>query len=482
MSNFLPFVLALSKKTRGPIGRRSTGKIDVMDESLLLSIVLALALGSVMMLVNRAGYILLLLMPASQMFGLFNVNWAMALILLVIIAGVVISLSRLPELKGALFVGPMLVFIGLWIYGVLYHVYQNYSILFYSLRESVEFMTLFVFFGVFLVLRTRSHVEQAWRFIFLVALFYSSFEIAALAFGGRLREYFNYPMFHESEYFWHVILPFWPLILIAFMVAFFELALGVSRPMLRLWLLGIGLLLTFFRSNLLASMVAIPTVLLLSGQGILRTAGKGMLLAGLLGAALLGVVMLLGGGERFEKISDDFVTSGVTEVMTDTGSSLGARAQYAEGRQKIFEESPYLGYGFIAKESDLGQMFRARITYGDSLGFVDKGDLDLNLKFGYVGTAIIVLTVLFMAIRLIRLSRGDWPPMFMARCLSLVVVLLVFLIVQPVHAPLTNSLGLLPLGMALGLLEREYYLLCVEQAEEAEEIEEVEEEERAWSP
>src|SRR3569833_360897 len=99
-------------------------------------------------------------------------------------------------------------------------------------------------------------------------------------------------------------------------------------------------------------MVAIPPVLLVSGQCIMLTPGKGMLLAGLIGAVLLGVVMLLGGGEGFEKISDDFVTSGVTEVMTDTGSSFGARAQYAEGRQKIFEESPYLGYGFIAKESD----------------------------------------------------------------------------------------------------------------------------------
>src|SRR3569833_691683 len=148
-------------------------------------------------------------------------------------------------------------------------------------------------------------------------------------------------------------------------------------------------------------MVAIPTVLLLSGQGILRTAGKGMLLAGLLGAVLLGVVMLLGGGEGFEKISYDFVTSGVTEVMTDTGSSLGARAQYTKGRQKIFEESPYLGYGFIAKESDLGQMFRTRGAGGGAGGGGGKGDLDLKLKFGYVGTAVIVLTVVFMAIRLI---------------------------------------------------------------------------------
>lgn len=446
-----------------------------MDESLLLSIVLALGLGGLVMLVNRGGYILLLLVPASQVFGLANFKWGMALILVMIVAGVAMSLSRLPDLQGALFVGPMCAFIGVWLYGVLYPFYQNYSGLFLSLKASIDFMTLFVYFGVFLVLRTRAHVELAWRFVFLMALFYSFFEIAALPFGATLREYFHYPIFHESKYLWHVILPFWPLILLAFMVAFFELALGVSRPVLRLWVLGIGLLLTFFRSYLLASMVAIPTVLLLAGQGILRTVGKGMLLIGLLAAMLFGVTMLLGSGEDFKKISDDFVTSGVTEIMKDSGASLGARAQYVEGRQKIFEESPYLGYGFIAKESNLGQMLRTRITYGDSLGFVDKGDLDLKLKFGYVGTTIIILTVVFMAIRLIRLSRGDWPPGFRARCLSVAVLLVVFLMVQPVHAPLTNSLGLLPLGIALGLLEREYYLLCVE------EVEDMKEEEPAWS-
>ena len=447
-----------------------------MDESLILSIVLALGLGGAIMLVNRGGYILLLLVPASQIFGLVNFKWSMAVILIMIVAGVAMSLSRLPELQGSLFAGPMWVFVGLWLYGVLYPLSQNYSTLLHSLRASLEFMTLFVYFGVFLVLRTRSHVNLAWRFIFLVALFYSFFEMAALPFGSKLKEIFYYPIFHESKYIWHAVLPFWPFILLGFMVAFFELALGVSRPMLSVWILGVGLLLTFFRSYLLASIVAIPTVLFLSGQGILRTAGKGIMLMGLLGGMLFGVAMLLGSGEDFKKISEDFVTSGITEMMKDSGESLGAREQYIEGRQKIFEESPYLGYGFIAKESDLGQTLRTRITYGDSLGFVDKGDLDLKLKFGYLGTTILVLTIGFMFVRLIRLSRGDLPPGFKARCLSVAVLLLVFLMVQPVHAPLTNGLGLLPLGIAMGLLEREYYLLSTE------EVEEVKDEVPAWSP
>lgn len=452
-----------------------------MDANLLLSILLILAFGGVMTMLNRAAYILLFLLPASQVFGLIDADWLVAkgvfdynaLFMIIIIAGVAMSLSRLPELQGRLFAAPILVFMGLWLYGVLYPVYQHYSTLFYSLKASREFVTLLAYFSVFLVLRTQAHVEQGWRFIYLVALFYSAIEIAALPLGDKLMQYFNYPYGLDGEYFWHVGLPFWSVILIAFMTTFFEFALGASRPMWRLWLSGIGLLLTFFRSYLLAAMAAIPVVLLLSGQGLLRTAGKGMMLMGLLAALLLGLGVLIGGGEGLKQISEEFVISGVTEAMTDTGGSLGGRARYVKDREKIFEESPYLGYGFIDKESDLGKVFRARMTYGDTLGFVDKGDIDLKLKFGYVGTIVLVLTVLFIVTRLVRLARDDWPLTFKARCLSLATILLVFLIVQPVHAPLTYSFALLPFAITLGLVEREYYLLCMEQAEEFERDEEM---------
>lgn len=455
-----------------------------MDIGLLFAIVLTLALGAALTMLNRAGYILLLLLPASQLFGLLDplsfiakgVFDYHALFLIVIVAGVVMSLSRLPELQGGLFTAPVLVFMGLWVYGVLYPVFQNYSTLFYSLKASKEFLMLAVYFGVFLVLRTQTHVDQAWRFIYILAMFYSILEIVAQPLGGTILQFFTYDYRPESGYFWKVFLPFWPVILLAFMTAFFELALGVARPMTSLTLTALGLLLTFFRSYLLASFAAIPIVLLLSGQGLLRTAGKGMVFTGVLGATLLTVAVLVGGGEGMKQLADDFVLSGVTEAVTDSGGSLQGRERYAKDRIEIFEQSPYLGYGFIDKESDLGRAFRARMTYGDTMGFVDKGDLDLKLKFGYLGTAVIYLLVLFIVMRLVRLSRGDWPPVFKARCLSVAAVLLVYLIVQPVHAALSSSFALLPLAIVLGLVEREYYLLCTEEVEEAEG------EEPAWSP
>lgn len=455
-----------------------------MDASLILAILLTLALGAGVTLLNRAGYVLLLLLPASQLFGLLDpmsfiakgVFDYHALFLIVIVAGVMMSLSRLPELRGGLFFVPMLVFMGLWAYGVLYPVVQHYSTLFYSLKASKEFMMLAIYFGVFLVLRTQSHVDQAWRFIFILAMFYSLLEIAAQPLGGTLMQFFSYDYRPEGEYFWKVYLPFWPVILLGFTLAFFELAVGAARPITSLTVLGVGLLLTFFRSYLLASFAAIATVLLLSGQGFLRTVGKGMVFTGVVGATLLIVAVLVGGSEGMRQLANAFIFSGVAEVTTATGGSLEARERYAKDREEIFERSPYIGHGFIDKESELGRKFRTLMTYGDTMGFVDKGDLDLKLKFGYIGTGIIYFLVLFMIVRLVRLSRGDWPPVFKARCLSVAAVLLVYLMVQPVHAALSFSFALLPLAIALGLVEREYYLLCTEQ------IEEIEGEEPVWSP
>lgn len=455
-----------------------------MSMSLLFAIVLTLVAGAVATLMNRAAFVLLLLLPASQVFGLLDpmsfiakgVFDYHALFLIIIVAGIVMSLSRLPELQGSLFTAPILVFMGLWAYGVLYPVVQHYSTLFYSLKASKELLVLLAYFGVFLVLRTQSHVDQAWRFIFILAMFYSILEIVAQPLGGTIMQFFAYDYRPEGEYFYKVFVPFWTVIVLGFMVAFFELALGAARPMTSLAVMGLGLLLTFFRSYLLASFAAIPIVLLLSGQGLFRTAAKGMALTAVLGATLLTVAVLVGGSEGMEQLADDFVFSGVTEVMTDTGGSLQGRERYTKDRIDILEKSPYLGYGFIDKESELGRVFRSRMTYGDTMGFVDKGDLDLKLKFGYIGTGIVYFLVLFMVMRLVRLARGDWPPVFKARCLSVAAVLLVYLIVQPVHAALSSSFALLPLAIALGLVEREYYLLC------AEEVAETGEQEPAWSP
>ncbi len=52
--------------------------------------------------------------------------------------------------------------------------------------------------------------------------------------------------------------------------------------------------------------------------------------------------------------------------------------------------------------------------------------------------------------------------MFKTRCMALTAVSITYLLVLPVHAPLTYSYGLLPFGISLGLIERERILLLEE--------------------
>jgi hypothetical protein len=122
------------------------------------------------------------------------------------------------------------------------------------------------------------------------------------------------------------------------------------------------------------------------------------------------------------------------------------------------QQSPYLGFGFIDKDSEYGQRVQ-RLVAGKTLGFLDKGNVDVVLKFGYVGAATLYGTVAALMVTLVALARRHGRTLLGVRALTVSAVLVVFLIVQPVHAPLTYSFGLLPLGLALGLLDREQWLI-----------------------
>ena len=113
----------------------------------VLGVLLCVAFGVVFF--QRGLFVLLVLLPASEMLGFvdpmtlavkgaFDIH---ALIAIMILAATLFSMNRWQELPGALFLKPMLVFVSLWLYGVLYPVAQDYSTLFYALKGSKEFLS-----------------------------------------------------------------------------------------------------------------------------------------------------------------------------------------------------------------------------------------------------------------------------------------------------------------------------------------------------
>lgn len=442
-----------------------------MSITVLLNLSVLVVLGSMFFLFSRGAAVFLLLLPASQMLGvvdpmaiavkgIFDIH----LYIVIFTLGLMfLSVDKLGDLRQAAFIHPFLILALLWAYGVVFPVATGNSSLFFSLKASKEFMSVFSYFGVFLFLRTEKDVEWGWRCLLLLGLYYSGLEILCQVLGETLLRHLSFDYRREAQWFWKVYVSFWPVMVIAFLHFFFAMTQSVRRSHIALALSICGILLTFFRSYLLGILAAIPLCLLLARQRLGKIASKAALLGGMTVVAIAVVATLIGGDvDAMERMFDQFISSGINELQTQKGGALEGREAFAKERRRILGDSPYFGYGFIDKESKAGIVFQRQIK-GDMLGFIDKGDLDVALKFGYLGQIVLYGTFLYLSINLIRLARPKLPSMFSVRCLSVATTVIVFLVVQPVHAPLSYSFGLLPFGIAMGLIDRER-LLCIRQA------------------
>lgn len=438
----------------------------LMSIYVLINLMGLLTIGAVLLTLSRGTAILLILLPASQLLGFLD-PMAIAvkgafdvhLLILVMTMGLVlISLHKLTDLRSATFLLPFLILLLMWAYGVLLPVFTNNSSLFYSLKASKEFMTAFTYFGVFLFIRTERDVQWGWRFLLWLGLYYSGIEILSQALGETLLTHMTFDYRREGPWLWKVYLSFWPVILIAFLHCFFELSQQTRRSHISLIIGSCGLLLTFFRSYLLGSIGAIPLCLVLARQQLSKIATKAILLGGLITITILSLTFVISGTlDSVGGMFDRFISSGITEIQTQKGGALEGREVFARERREILNGSPYGGYGFIDKDSKAGIQFQKQIM-GDMLGFIDKGDLDVALKFGTLGQVLLYGTFIYFSWILIRLARQNIHPSLTVRCLTLATTVIVFLVVQPVHAPLTYSFGLLPFGIALGLIDRERVL------------------------
>lgn len=417
------------------------------------------------MSINRAALILVIAVLGSSCFGLLDpMNFAVKglfdnflLFVLLFVVLSVISLRELGGLKHGIFVWLVWLYLLLWAFGVLLPVIKGYSGLFFALKASKEFLMILAYFAVFLFIRSQQEVEQAWRFIFIWSAIYSCIELATQLLGASMWNLLTYALRPEPPFFWKIYPPFWIVILVTFLHLYYELALGVKGRIALLGLAFVGLILTFFRSYLLATLVVVPALLFLAKQGVVKTMIRiSAFVAGSLICIVLVSIMLGGGLSAVEKLADDFVFSAIRELQDQTGGSLAGRAVFAEEREKILEKSPYIGFGFIEKQSEFGRSVSKHLT-GDMLGFIDKGDVDLKLKFGSVGFYFLLLVYVFFigkAILLVR--RGSISQLLKVRVLTVVSLMTIYLLVLPVHAALTHGFAILPLFICLALVDRQY--------------------------
>ncbi len=389
-----------------------------MDLYVLVYLLSIIIFGFGSTIIWRGNLILIMLLPASEFLGFvdpmkFAVEGAFdihALLSLIIFLTILVSIHKLKLLIKSPFFLPISIFFLFWLYGVIYPWVSGNSSLFYSLKASKEFLTIFSFVAVLLFINTKKDIELGWKYLIGLGIYYSILEILGQVFGPILKDNMSYQMRREDLFFWKIYAPFWPVILIALYKSYYEYAQGVSKPFIKLGLSAIGLLLTFFRSYLLAAFVSLPIVLLIYGKGISKTFIRTTLFIFAICFCLTIIALMSftisSDFASINKIAHKFVFSAVEEITTQSGGSLIGRKKVSESRENMLEKKSYIGYGFIDKESNLGKSVRKTIVDGN-LGFIDRGTLDIPIKFGNIGFIVMVLNILFIVYVLVKVNS---PP------------------------------------------------------------------------
>ena len=432
---------------------------------LAVTIVLMAALGAILW--NRGAVLLAILLPASELLGFldpmtlaikgaFDIH---ALVMIIVVIMIAASLGRIGELRHARFFAPFMVLVAFWLCGWIMPVARGESTAWQALEASKEFMMLLAYPAVFLFLRTERESKLAWLLLIGLGAYYCVLEIvvqfAGLALLGKLT-YFYRP---DDFGLWKLYVQFWSVILYFFLYHFFAyLTHGKLRPGL-LMLASLGLFLTFYRSYVLAAVVATPAVLLLARLPLTRMIKAGAsAMVGLVAVIGATAVLATGQGADVTQIGRALVFSGVEEISNSSGGSLEGRREYGNNLYELADRRPWLGYGFINQESQFAQRLGLPGFAASVLGFVDKGSADIFVKFGYAGGAMVYAAFAWIALRAIGIARRTRTAALSAKALTVAAVILISFIVQVVHAPLSYSFALLPLALALGIVDREYLL------------------------
>jgi hypothetical protein len=407
----------------------------------------------------RGAIVLAILLLASQFLGWVNPN-SLAIagafdvhagIMLIVMVAIAFGLVRgFPG--GTRFAAPMTVLAGLWLMSMLAPVLRGESSLWLAVNASKEFMTLFAYFAVVLYLRSERDLRLGWTAILLLGTYYCAIEIIVQFFGLSLIQHMEVDHRQDAFGLWKVYLGFWPVILVLLIHSIFSYCQGRRAALVPLLLGLAGLLLTFFRSYLLATIAVVGLLLLLVRAARQSPRAVGEL--GIAAAVAVGLAILLA-GQAFLEASDSFALSGLRELSDQSGGALAGRRAYAELLFNLTLQRPMFGFGFIERDSALFQSLSLPIASGATLGFVDAGWADALVKFGYVGGALLLLTYLWIFKRALAIARRTESSLVRTRALTAATLVLVYIIVLPVHAPLTHSFGLLPLALVLGIVDGE---------------------------
>ncbi|GAB1858550.1 hypothetical protein MHTCC0001_33890 [Flavobacteriaceae bacterium MHTCC 0001] len=142
------------------------------------------------------------------------------------------------------------------------------------------------------------------------------------------------------------------------------------------------------------------------------------------------------------------VINTIDGIVTGEDGALSSRDIYNEFRWNAIKRKKELGYGFIHKSSDIMRIVGADQTnrFMESLGVVDSGFVDMLVKYGYIGTIIIL--VVYVGYSITGFLRKNINPMSVVMSIFLIQ----YLFINYTWSVYTFSHGIIPGSVAFFLM------------------------------
>lgn len=335
--------------------------------------------------------------------------------------------------KNALFF--IFLILAMLVYGVFKPIFDGNSTLFQSLMASKEIWFYFLFF--YLVVH-RKKINNHFLIIFIK---YTGVYLSLIYIAGTFASIIISPYYFEDE----IVRVYYPtyisLALLFFAVDIKSYKLKKIKHVLPILLLLGGLVKAGYISLTIMSIIGFIVYVYVFDQKLqLKT--RSIIVLSVLSVLIIFLIFLI--KEETYKL----IESGIYDIISGNNPSLSSRAYYNEFRWEMIDKQKEFGYGFIHQSSEVMSMMNTNEAsrYMQRLSVIDSGYVDMLTKFGFIGTAIILLVYLkYIVNGFMRINKNPLN-------LAMAIYLTQYFFVNYTWSVFTYAFGIIPGVVGLYLL------------------------------
>ena len=325
-------------------------------------------------------------------------------------------------------------FMVMLIFGILKPPFDGNSTIFQSILASKEVWCYFLFFYL-AVHRKKINKDTLITFLKWLGIYFSLIYIA-----GTITS--NIPPYYFEDEIIRVYYPTYISLSLLFYAVEFKIHKGkIMKHLLPILLLLGGLVIAGYISLTIMSIIGFIVYVYVFDQKLqLKT--RSIIVLSVLSLLIILLIILI--NEETYKL----IESGIYDIISGNNPSLSSRVYYNEFRWEMIDKQKEFGYGFIHQSSEIMSTMNTNEAsrYMQRLSVIDSGYVDMLTKFGFVGTALILLVYLkYIVNGFMRINKNPLN-------LAMAIYLTQYFFVNYTWSVFTYAHGIIPGVIALFIL------------------------------